>query len=46
MIPIVPFVGKSNSGKATLLENVVREIKLKGYHFIGKEGFSHDVQHG
>ncbi len=31
MIPIVSFVGKANSGKTTLLEKVVRELKLKGY---------------
>lgn len=31
MIPIVSFIGKSNSGKATLLEKVVRELKLRGY---------------
>ncbi len=31
MIPIVAFVGMSSSGKTTLLEKVVRELKLKGY---------------
>ncbi len=31
MIPIVSFVGKSNSDKTTLLEKVVRELKLRGY---------------
>ncbi len=31
MIPIVSFIGKSNSGKTTLLEKVVRELKLRGY---------------
>lgn len=31
MIPIVSFIGRSNSGKTTLLEKVVRELKLKGY---------------
>ncbi len=30
-IPIVSFVGKSNSGKTTLLEKVIRELKSKGY---------------
>ncbi len=29
--PIVSFVGTSNSGKTTLLERVVRELKSKGY---------------
>ncbi len=31
MIPIVSFIGRSNSGKTTLLEKVVRELKLRGY---------------
>ena len=31
LIPIVSFVGKSNSGKTTLLEKVVRELKSAGY---------------
>ncbi len=30
--PIVSFVGKTNSGKTTLLEKVVIELKLSGYH--------------
>jgi molybdopterin-guanine dinucleotide biosynthesis protein B len=31
MIPIVSLVGKSDSGKTTLLEKVVRELKSRGY---------------
>ena len=31
MIPVISFIGRSNSGKTTLLEKVVRELKLKGY---------------
>lgn len=31
MIPIISVVGKSNSGKTTLLEKLVRELKLRGY---------------
>jgi formylmethanofuran dehydrogenase subunit E len=31
LIPIVSFIGKSNSGKTTLLEKVVRELKSAGY---------------
>ncbi len=31
MIPVVSFIGRSNSGKTTLLEKVVRELKSKGY---------------
>ena len=30
MIPVVSFVGGSNSGKTTLLEKVIRELKLRG----------------
>ncbi len=30
-IPIVSFVGRSNSGKTTLLEKVIRELKSRGY---------------
>lgn len=29
-IPVISFVGKSESGKTTLLEKVIRELKLKG----------------
>ena len=31
MIPVVSFVGRSNSGKTTLLEKVVKELKIRGY---------------
>ena len=31
MIPIVSFVGQSNSGKTTFLEKVVKELKIRGY---------------
>ena len=31
MTPIVSFIGKSNSGKTTLLKKVIRELKLRGY---------------
>lgn len=31
MIPIVSIVGKSNSGKTTLLEKLIPELKQKGY---------------
>ena len=32
--PIVSFVGDSNSGKTTLLEKVVGELKSKGYRVV------------
>lgn len=31
MIPIVSFVGKSNVGKTTCLEKVIRELTARGY---------------
>jgi len=31
MTPIVSFIGKSNSGKTTLLKQVIREMKSRGY---------------
>ncbi len=31
MIPVVSFIGRSNSGKTTLLEKVVKELKIRGY---------------
>jgi formylmethanofuran dehydrogenase subunit E len=31
VIPVVSFIGRSNSGKTTLLEAVVKELKTRGY---------------
>jgi molybdopterin-guanine dinucleotide biosynthesis protein B len=31
MIPIVSIVGKSNSGKTTLIEKLIRELTARGY---------------
>lgn len=31
MVPIVSIVGKSNSGKTTLLEGLIAELKRRGY---------------
>ncbi|MFQ5996658.1 MAG: molybdopterin-guanine dinucleotide biosynthesis protein B [Dehalococcoidales bacterium] len=42
MIPIVSFVGKSKSGKTTLLEKVVRELKSKGYRVAAIKHSHHD----
>ena len=42
MIPIVSIVGKSNVGKTTLLEKVVRELTARGYRIATVK---HDV-HG
>ncbi|MEK6645675.1 MAG: molybdopterin-guanine dinucleotide biosynthesis protein B [Candidatus Firestonebacteria bacterium] len=42
MIPIISFVGKSNSGKTTLLEKIIPQLKKRGYK-IG--AIKHDVHH-
>jgi molybdopterin-guanine dinucleotide biosynthesis protein B len=42
MIPVISFVGYSNSGKTTVLTQVVRELKLRGYRIAV---IKHDV-HG
>jgi len=31
MVPVVSFVGKSKTGKTTLLEGVIKELKQRGY---------------
>lgn len=40
--PIVSFIGTSNSGKTTLLEIVIRELKLKGYRVAVIKHTHHD----
>ena len=40
MIPVVSFIGRSNSGKTTLLEKVVKELKIRGYR-VGAVKHSH-----
>lgn len=42
MIPVVSFVGRSNSGKTTLLEKVVRGLKSKGYSVAVVKHSHHD----
>ena len=42
MIPIVSFVGKSNTGKTTFLEMVVRDLKTKGYRVACIKHTHHD----
>ncbi len=44
MIPIVSFVGKSNSGKTTLLEKVVRELKSRDYRVAVIKHSHHDFE--
>jgi len=47
MIPIVSIVGKSNSGKTTLLEKLVRELKSRGYRIatIKHDAHSFEIDH-
>lgn len=41
-VPVVSFVGKSNSGKTTLIEKVIRELCSRGYR-VGS--IKHDAHH-
>lgn len=41
MIPIVCIVGKSNSGKTTLLEKLIGELKRRGYRVATVKHHSH-----
>jgi len=47
MIPIVSIVGKSNSGKTTLLEGMIRELKQRGYRVgtIKHDAHSFEIDH-
>lgn len=42
--PTISFVGTSNSGKTTLLEKVVRELKVKGYRVAVIKHTHHDFE--
>ncbi len=44
MIPVVSFVGQSNSGKTTLLEKVVQELKIRGYRVAIVKHTHHDFE--
>ncbi len=47
MIPIVSLVGKSDSGKTTLLEKLVRELKGRGFRIatIKHDAHSFEIDH-
>jgi molybdopterin-guanine dinucleotide biosynthesis adapter protein len=47
MIPIVSIVGKSDVGKTTLLEKVVRELRSRGYRIatIKHDAHSFEIDH-
>ncbi|WP_229534260.1 molybdopterin-guanine dinucleotide biosynthesis protein B [Pelosinus baikalensis] len=44
MIPLVSFVGYSNSGKTTLLTKVIRELKNRGYRIAVIKHDCHDFE--
>ena len=46
-VKVVAFVAKSNTGKTTLLEQVIREIKDRGYKVgaIKHDAHSFDIDH-
>ncbi|PIY18574.1 molybdopterin-guanine dinucleotide biosynthesis protein MobB, partial [Candidatus Desantisbacteria bacterium CG_4_10_14_3_um_filter_40_18] len=31
MVPVISIVGRKNSGKTTLIEGIIPELKKKGY---------------
>lgn len=43
MPAIVSFVGRSNSGKTTLIEKVILELKSRGYSIASAKNVSHNV---
>ncbi|MBN2038945.1 MAG: molybdopterin-guanine dinucleotide biosynthesis protein B [Spirochaetes bacterium] len=47
MIPIISIVGKSNSGKTTLVEKIIPEIKRRGYKVASVKHNQHgfDIDH-
>ncbi|HMK35083.1 MAG TPA: molybdopterin-guanine dinucleotide biosynthesis protein B [Desulfomonilaceae bacterium] len=47
MIPIISIVGKSDSGKTTLVEKVVRELKSRGYRIatIKHDAHTFEIDH-
>jgi molybdopterin-guanine dinucleotide biosynthesis protein B len=47
MIPIVSIVGKSDSGKTTLLEKLVAELKSRGFRVgtIKHDAHSFEIDH-
>ncbi|WP_423055316.1 molybdopterin-guanine dinucleotide biosynthesis protein B [Zhaonella formicivorans] len=44
MIPIVSVVGRSNSGKTTYLEKLLKEIKKRGYRVATIKHHCHDFE--
>ena len=47
MIPVLSVVGKSDAGKTTLLEKLIRELKRRGYRVatVKHDAHSFDIDH-
>ena len=47
MIPVISVVGKSDAGKTTLLEKLIRELKRRGYRVatVKHDAHSFDLDH-
>ena len=43
MIPIIAIVGKSKTGKTTLIERLIKELKSKGYRVATAKHTSHEI---
>ena len=43
MLPIISIVGKSESGKTTLLEQLIRELKARGYRLAAIKHSTHEL---
>jgi molybdopterin-guanine dinucleotide biosynthesis protein B len=47
MIPVISVVGKSDAGKTTLIEKLIRELKARGYRVatVKHDAHSFDIDH-
>ncbi len=43
-IPVIAFVGRSKSGKTTLLEKLIRELARRGYHVAAVKHTAHPIE--
>ncbi|PIX17528.1 molybdopterin-guanine dinucleotide biosynthesis protein B [Candidatus Desantisbacteria bacterium CG_4_9_14_3_um_filter_40_11] len=44
MVPVISIVGRKNSGKTTLIEGIIPELKKKGYRVGTIKHHSHDLE--
>ena len=47
MIPVISIVGKKKSGKTTLIEKLIKELKIRGYRVatIKHDVHNFDIDH-